>query len=98
MADENEYKIPNGYYIAIKSRTAGSMDSNFTQSTIDSENGFCNVYVFRTLDPKHFTEAGRLEHMISIGNFNIHGTKKMTTEEFLREVRKGIDELINMGK
>lgn len=100
-----KYRVPGGYYILIegfRSTTDKSWWENFGTSD-EHYHGFCQVSVYKSVegeatphtDPRYQgTKKGTLEHVVTVGSFRIEGAKEMSTDQFLEEVRKGVDGLI----
>lgn len=83
-----EFEVPGNYYVDINggpSMTFGHLKN--------SQYGECYIGVYKSLDRGHGSPP--VEHLISVGNFVIKDTQDMKVSDFLREVRQGIEEIID---
>jgi len=76
--------VPNDIYIHIGGFYDG--DTNFEMP----EDGRCYVNVYKNLDLEH----GCVEHVIEVGGFEIEYIQKKSVDEFLRDIRQGIEKLV----
>ena len=83
-----EFEVPFNYYINIDagpSMTYGHLKN--------SKYGVCYIEVYKSLDKGHGSPP--VEHLIKVGNFLIKNTPDMKVNDFLREIRLGIEKIID---
>ena len=84
---ERDFEVPNGYYIKIYDGNRGQLDNyrNWVSGV--------SVDVYQSLEG-----FNNIEHVRRIGTFRIPDSRSMQLEEFLKEVRLGIEKVTDPSK
>ena len=74
-------------YIGGYGNVGGNTHFNLTQYEGDG-----HVKVYKSLDAGH--GIPRVEHVVKVGEFYLHNVKQKSVDEFLRDIRQGIEKLV----
>lgn len=83
---QDELEIPNGYYIDMN----GGSSRSFGRFKRD-QYGKCTITVYKGLDA---CQNAPIQHLQRVGHFVINEVQDMQADDFLRNIKEGIEKVI----